>query len=685
MARRFLDDGRIAKLSARVGRLNAELDAAVVDGQIELTVDQISQIELTLSDPNLQILKDRWFDAPKTEEGKGSTLGYGGLKFEVAAVETVSLGGTFGIKVTARSAGAQELRRGRLPASQPGPPSKWMVWKDPDMPNPKDRVQRIKVPGGPDTRPPVNGAVGTDVSPTDYLRAQAQRVGLKFVGDMTAIRPGATGPMTAAPAGPGVTAAQSKQESMWDVAQRLAKESGFICYESGGTLYFGRPTWLVDRANAVTVTWGKEPGLLALPTCRRTGDDPQARSTSTVDLLLDAAIAEDIRPGQGLVVRGVPTFDDVYMVTKVSIPLEAGAGISVSAKLPENPTPEPPQFAAPVPGGPGFGGHVEQHPQAGHVLFIEPGKYGFADFNQSQVRIASLAYAKGRQMGLGQPEQIMAQMCMGQESTWRTGEAMRFKDHRSVGPFQQQVGPGFDWGTQEQCEDPFQSAGFFFTALRKEIARRGVNRPYWEIIANVQRPAAQYRQYYERWQPVAVALVRALDQAYSNPPGSAPGSAAGGQGTAELFLQIAMGQLGDKYLLGANADYDDSNPSLFDCSELVEWAAYRAGVRPALPEYSMDQLAVCRKAGLEISVEEAFRTRGALLFKTYGTTKHVEISLGNVQRQTMGANWGLGVQVFGEKRGWGKWSTGARVPGMIYQPPWNPDAQPDLNWRPPRH
>ena len=45
------------------------------------------------------------------------------------------------------------------------------------------------------------------------------------------------------------------------------------------------------------------------------------------------------------------------------------------------------------------------------------------------------------------------------------------------------------------------------------------------------------------------------------------------------YRQLVMAQLGDAYRLGAEALISDSNPDVFDCSELVEWSYGRAGVR----------------------------------------------------------------------------------------------------------
>ena len=104
---------------------------------------------------------------------------------------------------------------------------------------------------------------------------------------------------------------------------------------------------------------------------------------------------------------------------------------------------------------------------------------------------------------------------------------------------------------------------------------------------------------------------------------------------AERFVQEALAQAGDRYVFGKEARLDDPDPAVFDCSELVQWAAHRVGVE--VSDGSWLQYLQLQKQGGAISVEEALHTRGALLF--YFSTPpssagrpgkaHVAISLGD--------------------------------------------------------
>jgi hypothetical protein len=106
-------------------------------------------------------------------------------------------------------------------------------------------------------------------------------------------------------------------------------------------------------------------------------------------------------------------------------------------------------------------------------------------------------------------------------------------------------------------------------------------------------------------------------------------------GAAEYFVQEALAQAGDRYVFGAQARLDDPNPTTFDCSELVKWAAHQAGAD--VPDGSWLQYQQLQREGGAMSVEQALHTRGALLFHFSSSPDgsgrpsqaHVAISLGD--------------------------------------------------------
>ena len=118
------------------------------------------------------------------------------------------------------------------------------------------------------------------------------------------------------------------------------------------------------------------------------------------------------------------------------------------------------------------------------------------------------------------------------------------------------------------------------------------------------------------------------------------------------FLNAALAQNGDEYEYGAGRNLNDANPNTFDCSELVQWAAHQAGV--TIPDGSANQ----RAASIPISVEEAIRTPGALLFRD----GHVAISLGDGRTiEAKGSRYGVGI--FNAR---GRFTSGGLIPGMSY-------------------
>jgi cell wall-associated NlpC family hydrolase len=106
----------------------------------------------------------------------------------------------------------------------------------------------------------------------------------------------------------------------------------------------------------------------------------------------------------------------------------------------------------------------------------------------------------------------------------------------------------------------------------------------------------------------------------------------------DAFLRNAIAQEGDRYKFGAEAKASNADPTSFDCSELVEWAAARAGV--TIPDGTWRQFQALHKQGGAMDPEDALEIPGALLFTfksdpLTATSRpagaHVAISLGNGQ------------------------------------------------------
>lgn len=133
-------------------------------------------------------------------------------------------------------------------------------------------------------------------------------------------------------------------------------------------------------------------------------------------------------------------------------------------------------------------------------------------------------------------------------------------------------------------------------------------------------------------------------------------SGGGADGQVARFVSEALRQTGKSYVWGAEAAPSNPNPRSFDCSELVQWAAARAGIKPAVPDGSSAQKAHCQRHGTMISLDKARNTKGALLFRP----GHVAISLGNGKTmEAMSPSSGVKQSRFAGRG----WTAAAKIPG----------------------
>ena len=138
------------------------------------------------------------------------------------------------------------------------------------------------------------------------------------------------------------------------------------------------------------------------------------------------------------------------------------------------------------------------------------------------------------------------------------------------------------------------------------------------------------------------------------------------------FLELLNSQAGDQYVFGVEVDPSDSDPNAFDCSELIQWACSRLGIKPAMPDGSWMQIQHCRKHNALLPVEKALITPAALLFQfsssPFGAGRpeqaHVAVSQGNgTTIEARGKKYGVGA-FSAHGRGW---TDAALVPGLDYE------------------
>ena len=230
----------------------------------------------------------------------GAQVDYGDLRVLIAAVEVGPdpAGAHIAVTVTARSFGMQRLRK-----SKRGP------W--------------------------------SNMSPTQVVETMANLNGMGFV---------AKGSPTRSTISRQDGEKEGDEESDLDLAERLAKELGYVLFDGGQVLYFGPPSWLLSKGVEVRAEWNYRLGydVLGIPTIRRTTDDEDRRRTITLALPYERG--RRVRPGHKLAHHGIAAFHGDYLVTSVRWnELDPSEPVEIEAIIPIDPEPEPPKestFAA---------------------------------------------------------------------------------------------------------------------------------------------------------------------------------------------------------------------------------------------------------------------------------------------------------------------------------------------------
>lgn len=286
---RYTVDGRLGALEVAYARLLPAFVEAVQKAAVDLSIDATSQLSLTVLDPTLELLGADVL-------GKRTAVRLAGLTFEVTVRELISVGKVPALKVVCRVAGVQALKRARTPH----------VW--------------------------------SELSPTRWAALEAAAAGLRFVGEPSAVRRQIVRePTDGAPVAP----------SSWELLGELATQLGFLMFESEGTLYFGRPSWLLAQFPITPIVWrgrgevGTTDALLACPQLRDSDDD--SRRGFSGSLSVAPALGELLLPARGIDLSGVGPFSGRYLCAGLQMDLDGISPASVPIQTPVDPTPQPPE------------------------------------------------------------------------------------------------------------------------------------------------------------------------------------------------------------------------------------------------------------------------------------------------------------------------------------------------------
>lgn len=258
-------------------RMNVR-DRVIGAPQLDLTMTEVSQLTVRIIDPGFRTL-----DAEQIEVG--TIVNYAGMTF---LVDGLGIGGDLVpfIELTCRAAGPMLMKK------------------------------------------QTSVSVKTNLSFTQYAEQAARGVFMRFIGQGSPKKDQITRGGDIPLAGP--LDPTKNLETEWDVLQRGAQELGYVCFESVGTLVFGKPSWLLTVAprthkvrytevppspNDLSFLWKIVP--LRIPNLRR---DRQAKVEGTLVIPNQHAIG--MRVGDKLVFEGIGYFEADYTITQVNLTID---------------------------------------------------------------------------------------------------------------------------------------------------------------------------------------------------------------------------------------------------------------------------------------------------------------------------------------------------------------------------
>jgi hypothetical protein len=287
----------------------AKVDQQLLDMSISYSIDGATALTFTLIDPGFELTRQNYFQTGQTiiyrshnsqvllPNSSGSPyLGlseYIGYFMEIADVNIEqSQGNSPTVRIQCYTKAVQQMKRDRQPGNIKG-----------------------------------NGS--------DFVKNAAKKYGLNSVVQKTS-------------ASRQITTADSDNaaDSLWTVLDKLANESKdenknpFVMFESDGTLYFGSQQWIMykwghtsyphtkydktKKKDVVETRYvtnlnypsGNDPFLLLkMPTMHKSENDPKEGNGSCI---VDRINGTRLRPGMTVRVRGVPWFDDDFLITEVN-------------------------------------------------------------------------------------------------------------------------------------------------------------------------------------------------------------------------------------------------------------------------------------------------------------------------------------------------------------------------------
>lgn len=199
---------------AKPSATNTSVDIAenVTSMEVSLSLDAVSQLTITVADPGLKLLSKNVFNLRRP-------ITFLGMKFEIASCDVKQGSGGEEVRIEARNAACQKLKRDKT---------------------------RANFTGG-------NGTV--------YAATKAREVGLKFFAEDAIEKTNIS-----------QVSSDNADESAWDVLKRIAGQNQFVMFESDGRLFFCSMQFLLGKF--AVVASGVKGGFFATPVRWLTDKEP---------------------------------------------------------------------------------------------------------------------------------------------------------------------------------------------------------------------------------------------------------------------------------------------------------------------------------------------------------------------------------------------------------------------------
>jgi uncharacterized membrane protein YgcG len=585
------------------------LGEAILSASAAVSTTQISDISVTFHDPDFELLKSGLFE-------KHGVVDFLGFRQQIYTVTTGAAADNRGqVTIQCRAAAAVKLQNRQ-----------------------GTRVLR-------------------NASPTDFVVSECHKAGVKVRAQRSANRK-----IISRDTGNG--------ESSWTTMERLAREVGFLLFESAGTVYFGKPSWLAARDTQVlrvTYNSGYDTDTIGVPAF----SDTIGQHGISVQFDVERERLHDFMPGQRLRIMFAPYDKQIFLVTGLSFPIARDGVATVTAAKPVDPKPAGEQQTPDVGGGGGNTGGGGSGGGGGGSGSGGGGGGGGGGGNAHTALLGDLLYGAGFR---GHALDVACGIAIAESGGFHGG-----RWHVNAHALGDIALADAKWGPSVGCFQirSLRHPGNYSGLDRRRTQSKLMHAEYNAHTAFLFSGGGAHWGAWSTWNNgryhAGVGKTHALVHGWTGhsggpagghgganpPPHGGGGSGPTGRKSAHDFVAIALKQAGDRYVWGAEASPNDPNPERFDCSELVQWAAARVGCY--MPDGSSNQKAWMARKGTLIGPDKGLATRGAILW----IPGHVAISLGGHKGTIEATNPTYGVRTWGPHRSF-RWVSGGKIPGMRY-------------------